>query len=94
MSFQRALEFIRYFNPKRRAYLVHIGAGDLAPGDPENHLTKKYPPKDPLKSPLTGEPYPVPLHHAQWQQIVTQVAKEHELPCRIIVARDGLVVTV
>ncbi|MBN1104309.1 MAG: MBL fold metallo-hydrolase [Deltaproteobacteria bacterium] len=90
MSFQRALDFIRLFAPQRETFLVHIGDGDFVPGDPANAMMKKARPMRPLRPPPGGEPYPVPLHHSQWQEVVNRVADDYRLPSRVTVAHDGL----
>ena len=94
MSFQRALSFIEAIRPQKGVYLVHMGDADMIPGDPANHLKKKYEPADLLKSPINGEPYPVPLNQDQWQGIVNRVVSERNLPYSVTVAYDGLTVSI
>jgi hypothetical protein len=48
MSFQNAIPYIKRLKPKHETYLVHMGDADRVPGDPANHMAKKYEPKDPL----------------------------------------------
>ncbi len=90
MSFQRAMDFISRWKPKKETFLVHIGDGDFIPGDPANHMMKKASPLNPLRPPSGGAPYPVPLHHEQWQETVDRVRTDFDLPCRVTVAKDGL----
>jgi phosphoribosyl 1,2-cyclic phosphate phosphodiesterase len=90
MSFQRALDFIRLFAPQKETFLVHIGDGDFVPGDPANSMMKKAKPMSPLKPPSGGEPYPVPLHHSEWQEVVNRIASDYGLPSRVTVAWDGM----
>ncbi len=94
MSFQRALSFIEAIQPQNGVYLVHIGDADCIPGDPANVYKKKYEPADPLKSPLTGEPYPIPLNQNQWQETVNQIVSDRKLPHQVTVAWDGLKITI
>jgi phosphoribosyl 1,2-cyclic phosphate phosphodiesterase len=93
MSFQRAVDYIRLWKPKIASYLVHISDGDLVPDDPGNSFMKKRPPGDPLKSPQTGMPYPIPRCQAEWQSVVNQIGRDYELPGPIVVAQDGLSVS-
>lgn len=90
MSFQRALDFIRQWRPLRETFLVHLGDPDMIPGDPANSMLKKNMPKQPLAPPSGGPPYPVPLNHAQWQEVVNRVVRDHGLPFKITVAEDGM----
>ncbi len=90
MSFQRALEFIRQWEPRRETYLIHIGDGDSVPGDPANAMAKKCEPGRPLCVPSTGRPYPVPLNQDQWQKTVNHILADHGLPFKITVAYDHL----
>lgn len=90
MSFQRALEFIKQWGPRRETYLVHIGDGDPVPGDPANAMAKKYEPGNPLCVPSTGRPYPVPLNQDQWQETVDRILADYGLPFKITVAYDHL----
>jgi hypothetical protein len=55
-----------------------------------NGFMKKIPPASPLQDPSTGKPYPVPQCQNEWQQVVDLIAAHYELPCPVIVARDGL----
>jgi phosphoribosyl 1,2-cyclic phosphate phosphodiesterase len=90
MSFQRALEFIKRWGPRRETYLVHIGDGDPVPGDPANAMAKKYEPGSPLCVPSTGRPYPVPLNQDQWQGTVDRILTDYGLPFKVTVAYDHL----
>ena len=94
MSFQRALSFIGAIRPRKGVYLVHMGDADMIPGDPANHYKKKYEPADPLKSPLNGEPYPIPMNQEQWQATVNRIVSDHNLPYDVTVAYDGLTVSI
>jgi phosphoribosyl 1,2-cyclic phosphate phosphodiesterase len=89
MSFQRALEFIEAWNPKKETFLVHIGDGDCIPGDRANTMLKKREPLDPLRSP-EGEPYPVPRNQKEWEDVVARILKDRGLRHGVRVAFDGL----
>jgi phosphoribosyl 1,2-cyclic phosphate phosphodiesterase len=90
MSFQRAIHYIDRLQPKRETFLVHMGDTDMVAGDPANNMAKKYEPKDPLRPPSGGAPYPVPLNQAQWQKTVNQIMSERGLPYKVTVAYDDL----
>ncbi len=90
MSFQRALHFIEQLRPQKETFLVHIGDADKVANDPANNILKKYEPKDPLRPPTGGDPYPIPLNQAQWQETVNQIISDQQIPCRITVAYDDL----
>jgi phosphoribosyl 1,2-cyclic phosphate phosphodiesterase len=90
MSFQRALEFIKRWQPTLETFLVHMGDGEMVPGDPANRMAKKYKSADPLIHPNSGEPYPVPLNQEQWQKTVDQISVDRHLPSKITVAYDDL----
>jgi|YNPNPStandDraft_1061719.scaffolds.fasta_scaffold00460_3 phosphoribosyl 1,2-cyclic phosphate phosphodiesterase len=92
MSFQRALEFMGRWAP-REVYLVHISEEYQVEGDPQPRGLKGTPPKDPLMDPRTGEPYPNPVCHEEWQAVVTRIAEDLGIPQRPVVAHDGMVVT-
>jgi len=94
MSFQRAIRFIERLRPKKGAFLVHIGDADRVANDPANSLLKKYEPKDPMRPPSGGDPYPIPLNQAQWQGTVNRIASDRGIPCPITVAYDDLSVKV
>ena len=90
MSFQRAIDFIDRLKPKKETFLVHMGDTDMVAGDPANSMSKKYEPKDPLRPPLGGDPYPTPLNQTQWQKTVDQIMSDRGLPYKVIVAYDDL----
>jgi phosphoribosyl 1,2-cyclic phosphate phosphodiesterase len=94
MSFQRALEFIKLWQPKKETFLVHIGDGDVIPGDPANSMLKKNEPANPLRSPVDGYPYPVPINQEEWQKTVNQIISDFHLPFKITVPRDNLIVPI
>ena len=89
MSFQRALDFIEGWSPKRETFLVHIGDGDCIPGDSANNMLKKREPIDPLRSP-EGEPYPVPRNQKEWDSTVARILNDRGLKTRVSVAYDGM----
>lgn len=90
MSFQRAIHFIELLKPKKETFLVHIGDADMVSDDPANSLLKKYEPKDPMIPPSGGDPYPIPLNQAQWQETVDRVILDRDLPYKVTVAYDDL----
>lgn len=90
LSFQRAIDFIKLWEPKKETFLVHIGDGDPVPGDPANSMLKKRKPLEPLRSPLDDKPYPIPLTQRQWQDLVERVLDEFKVPFKVIVAHDGM----
>ena len=90
MSFQRALGFIKQWRPRKEAFLVHIGDGDVIPGDPANEMLKKNKPADPMSPPTGGAPYPPPLNQAEWQKVADQIRSDFDLPVKITVAHDNL----
>jgi phosphoribosyl 1,2-cyclic phosphate phosphodiesterase len=94
MSFQRALEFIREWNPLDRVYLVHVSDGDQVPGDPCNGYLKKYPPRAPMTDPVNGSPYAVPRCASEWQTTVDRIRSDYGISVPIVVASDGMVVPV
>lgn len=94
MSFQRAIGYMELLKPKKETFLVHMGDADRVPGDPANHMIKKYEPKDPLKPPQGKEPYPIPGNQAQWQKTVDQIVSDQCLPYAITVAQDDLEVRI
>lgn len=90
MSFQRAIEFIKRWNPSE-VYFVHFGDEDQIPNDPWNVLPSKWKPKKPL-------PYDVPKTHQEWDiSIRAAFSKDTALKkyCsqKDIVAYDGLTIT-
>jgi phosphoribosyl 1,2-cyclic phosphate phosphodiesterase len=94
MSFQRALGYIEKWKPEMETFLVHMGDGDRVPGDPANDMQKKNIPQAPMKSPGSGEPYPIPLNQAQWQGTVDEIIADRGMDAKITVAYDGLCVDV
>ena len=94
MSFQRAINFIEHLKPKKETFLVHIGDADMVPADPYNDNAKKYKPKDPLRPAKGGDPYPIPLNQAQWQETVDQIMFNRELPYKVTVAHDDLCICI
>ena len=90
MSFQSGMSYIKKWMPRKATYLVHVSDMDYVPGDPGNGFMKKIPPASPLKDPASGEPYPIPRCHDEWQQLVNIVATDYELPMPIFVARDDM----
>ena len=94
MSFQSAIGYIKRLKPQKETYLVHMGDADRVPGDPANHMAKKYEPKDPLKPPHGTQPYPIPGSQAQWQKTVDRILSDHGVPYAVTVAHDNLTVRV
>ena len=94
MSFQNAIHHIKRLKPKHETYLVHMGDADRVPGDPANHMAKKYEPKDPLKPPQGGDPYPIPGSQTAWQETVDRILSDHDVPHRVTVAHDSLTVRI
>lgn len=94
MSFQKALDYIKRWKPKKAAYLIHISDGDAVPGDPCNDFLKKCEAAEPLADPLSQVPYPVPRCQSEWQQAVNRIGSDYKISTPIIVARDGLLVVV
>jgi phosphoribosyl 1,2-cyclic phosphate phosphodiesterase len=92
LSFQRALEFIRRWQPQKETFLVHFGDADRLPDDPANAMLKKKSAPDPLRSPQDGRPYAAPRDGNQWQERVHQIIRDYQLPFKITAARDDLVV--
>lgn len=90
MSFQGALKFIERWKPKLETFLVHMGDGEMVPGDPANRMAKKYKSADPLKHPKSGDLYPVPLNQEQWQKTIDQISVDRHLAFKITVAYDDL----
>jgi phosphoribosyl 1,2-cyclic phosphate phosphodiesterase len=93
MSFQRALEYIRRWDPKR-VCLVHLSEEYPVEHDETDRGLKGTPAKAPLLDPRTGRPYPNPLSHADWQQVVDRIAEDQGLHQRPIVGCDGLTIRI
>lgn len=89
MSFQRAISYIKKWNPSKATYLVHISDGDQIPGDPANAYLKKMVPVKPFAHPVTDVPYPVPRCRREWQDVVNNVCMDYEIPCPVFVPEDG-----
>jgi phosphoribosyl 1,2-cyclic phosphate phosphodiesterase len=94
LSFQRAIDYIKQWMPRKGSYLVDISDGDQVPGDPCNAFLKKYVPLSPLSHPSSGEPYPVPRCHSEWQEVVDRVSADYGIPGPVTVAYDGMTVRV
>jgi phosphoribosyl 1,2-cyclic phosphate phosphodiesterase len=94
MSFQRGIELIRRWQPRKETFLVHFGDADMVAGDPANTMSKKAAAKDPLTPPSGGKPYPVPLHQEEWQETVNRVLSDYRLPHKVTVAWDGMKVEI
>lgn len=88
MSFQRAIEFIKLFEPQSEVFLIHMGDGDSVPGDPKNGILKKYQPKDPITPPNKTAPYPIPRCQKEWQETVNTIIKDYGYDWNIYVAQD------
>jgi phosphoribosyl 1,2-cyclic phosphate phosphodiesterase len=94
LSLQRALPMIRAWEPKEKVFLVHLSDADQVPGDSANDSLKKIPPKDPLRDPKTGIPYPIPTCQEEWQQVAERIFKDSGIDIPVQVAHDGLVVEI
>jgi len=94
MSFQKAIRFIEQLKPRKETFLVHIGDADRATDDPANTVLKKYEPKDPMRPSSGGDPYPIPLNQAQWQETVTRIAADRQIPYSMTVACDDLCIPI
>ncbi len=92
MSLQSALHFIELFSPKM-TYITHIGDADMVEGDPWNTSLKKYMPKDPLRPPAGGGPYPIPSCQADWEATLERVLSDRGNPFNAAVAFDDLKIT-
>ncbi len=90
MSFQRAIEYIRKWKPRRGTYLVHISDADQVPGDPCNNFLKKSAPLAPLEEPGTGLSYPIPTCQAEWQDVIERICVDHDVPGPVVVPYDGM----
>jgi len=94
MSFQTAIQFIERLKPQKETFLVHIGDADRVANDPANTLLKKYEPKDPMRPPIEGDPYPIPLNQAQWQETVNRILSDRRIPYRVTVACDDFCIRI
>jgi phosphoribosyl 1,2-cyclic phosphate phosphodiesterase len=90
MSFQRALDYIDLLRPRKGTFLVHIGDADTVPGDPANAMTKKYEPRDPMRPPAGGVPYPIPRCQAQWEAVVARILTDRGISRKVTVAYDDM----
>jgi phosphoribosyl 1,2-cyclic phosphate phosphodiesterase len=94
MSFQTAMSHIRRWGALQGTYLVHISDADLYPDDPQNIAYKKIAPLAPLTRPGSNIPYDVPRCHHEWQGVVQELCRDTGIKSKVIVAHDGLRVTV
>ncbi|MCF8127059.1 MAG: MBL fold metallo-hydrolase [Deltaproteobacteria bacterium] len=94
MSFQNAIDYIKRLKPSKETFLVHMGDADRVPGDPANHMAKKYEPKDPLKPLNEKDPYPIPGNQLQWQKTVDRILSDYDVPHKVTVAHDNLTVQI
>ena len=62
----------------------------MVPGDPANRNAKKYAPKEPLRPPAGGDPYPIPLNQNEWQKTIEHIMTDRGLTYKITVAYDDL----
>lgn len=90
MSFQRAMDYIRNWRPRRETYLVHLSDADQVPGDPCNTFLKKSQPLDPLEEPGSGIPYPIPKCQAEWRDVIDRVCTDHGVPGPVVAPYDGM----
>lgn len=90
MSFQRAMDYIRKWRPRRGTYLVHISDAEQVPGDPCNTFLKKREPLAPLEDPGSGIRYPIPTCQVEWQDVVDRICRDHDVPGPVIVPYDGM----
>lgn len=74
MSFQRAIYYIKRWQPTKAVYFVHFSDEDQVPDDPMNALPTKWVPQNPLK-------YDVPKTHQEWDDTVRRIFKDERLPC-------------
>ncbi len=93
MSLQRALLFIERFSPKA-VYITHIGEADMAEGDPWNSSLKKYAPKDPLRPPTGGAPYPIPRCQQEWDQTLARVLEDRKIAIEAHVSFDDMCIKI
>lgn len=93
MSFQRAISYIKQWNPRLATYLVHMSDGDHVPGDPANVYLKKLTPDNVFRHPESGTPYPIPRCGREWQEVVNQVCTDYKILGPVIVPGDGTVVS-
>jgi len=90
MSFQRAMDYIRKWRPRRGTFLVHLSDADQIPGDPCNTFLKKSQPLDPLEEPGSGIRYPIPRCQIEWQVVLDRICRDHHVPGPVIAPYDGM----
>lgn len=90
MSFQRAVDYIRKWNPLAATYLVHLSDADQVPEDPCNNFLKKSAPLAPLAEPGSGLAYPIPTCQAEWQDVIDKICTDHDVDGPVIVPHDGM----
>ena len=90
MSFQRAVDYIRKWRPRRATFPVHLSDSDQVPGDPCNTFLKKVEPLAPLEEPGSGFPYPIPACQAEWQDVINRICRDHDVPGPVVVPFDGM----
>lgn len=90
LSLERALDFIRAWEPKNRVFLTHISEAYPVEGDPANGSIKKLIPKNPLTDPHSGHPYPVPTCQAEWQAVAEKIFQDQGIAVPVTVPHDGL----
>jgi phosphoribosyl 1,2-cyclic phosphate phosphodiesterase len=90
MSFQRAMDYIRKWKPRRETFLVHLSDADQVPGDPCNTFLKKLQPLAPLEEPGSGLRYPIPTCRAEWKHIIDKICSDHDVPGPVVAAHDGM----
>ncbi|MGO9571093.1 MAG: MBL fold metallo-hydrolase [Desulfomonilaceae bacterium] len=90
MSFQRAMDYIRKWRPRRETYLVHLSDSDQVPGDPCNTFLKKSQPLAPLEEPGSGLRYPIPACQTEWQEVIDKICMDHHVPGTVVAAYDGM----
>jgi phosphoribosyl 1,2-cyclic phosphate phosphodiesterase len=90
MSFQRAMDYIRKWRPRRETCLVHLSDADQVPGDPCNSFLKKVQPLTPLEEPGSGLRYAIPTCQAEWQDLIDKICRDHDLPGPVVAAYDGM----
>jgi phosphoribosyl 1,2-cyclic phosphate phosphodiesterase len=90
MSFQRAMDYIRRWRPRRNTCLVHFSDADRVDGDPCNNFLKKLEPLSPLTEPGSDLRYPIPTCQSEWQEVIDRICRDHHVPGSVVVAYDGL----
>lgn len=90
LSFERGIDFVKLWKPRKAVYLVHLSEAYPLEGDPANDALKKVAVKKPLKDPRTGLPYPQPTCQAEWQKVVSRIFKDQGLSVPVVVPSDGL----